>query len=328
MGKFKFDVIVGNPPYQEETSETKSRQAKPLYNLFIEQAKKLNPECLSFIIPSRWFAGGMGLDKFREEMMQDKHIASLVDYTNAKDCFPMTSISGGVCYFVRDKNYKGDCQFTNIRNGKRDTLKRPLNEFSVLVRYNAAVEILRKITAKKERSLSEIVGPISPFAIPTNNHGQEKAFEDSVTVYSSKGIGYLPYKEITKGKEYLDAYKVMVSQTSAEHAGEPNKSGKFNVLTQTMRTLKPREVCTHSYLVIGPMENELTCEHLIHYLKTKFVRFLLLQAISSIHLTMKSFAFVPMQDFSQDWTDEKLYEKYGIDEKEAEYIDSLINPME
>ena len=186
---------------------------------------------------------------------------------------------------------------------------------------------MRKVATKEEKRLSELVSPISPFAIPTKNHGRAVREKGDVAVYSSKGLGYLPRKEIIKGQEYIDAYKVMISQTSAEHAGEPNKSGRFNVITQSLRTLMPNEVCTHSYLVIGPMKSPNECENLIAYLKTKFVRFLLLQAISSIHLTMRTFSFIPIQDFSKKWTDEILYQKYAITNDEVVLIDSIINPM-
>ena len=326
MGKFKFDVAIGNPPYQENTNDS-GNQGKPLYNLFLSEVKNLDPSNMCFIIPSKWFAGGMGLKQFRDDMMNDTHISRMVDYTNAKDCFPDNSIGGGVCYFVRDKDYEGDCRFTNIRNGKETTIERPLNEFPVLVRYNAAISVLRKIKAKKERTFYDIVGPISPFNIPTTLHGSLTPIPDAVRVYYSKSVEYIPRKDITKGLDILDKYKVMLSQTSAEHAGEPNKSGKFNVLTQTMRVLEPGEGCSHSYLVIGPVENKAQGVNMMNYLKTKFVRFLVLQAVSSIHLTMTTFSFVPIQDFSRGWTDADLYEKYGITQDEVAFIDSIINPM-
>ena len=140
----KFDVIIGNPPYALDTAGA-GRQAKPIYNLFVNQAKKLNPRYLTMIIPSRWFSGGMGLDEFRNTMMNDKHIRKMVDYTNSKDCFPGISVSGGVCYFLWDRDHEGDCDFVNITNDERDSITRPLNEFQTLVRYNKAVSIIHKV---------------------------------------------------------------------------------------------------------------------------------------------------------------------------------------
>lgn len=154
--EMKFDVIIGNPPYALDTAGA-GRQAKPIYNLFVEQAKKLNPRYLSMIIPSRWFSGGMGLDDFRSSMMNDKHISQIIDYTNSKDCFPGISVSGGVCYFLWERDNEGDCNFVNITNGERDSIKRPLNEFETLVRYNKAVSIIHKVRSKNEQLLDKII---------------------------------------------------------------------------------------------------------------------------------------------------------------------------
>lgn len=328
----RFDVIISNPPYQLNTvsGETTnvSKQAKPIYNLFIEQAKKLNPRFISMIIPSRWFAGGLGLDDFRSEMMNDSHITHLVDYTNAKDCFPQNSISGGVCYFLRERDTTGLCKFTNIKGEKVTTETRSLSEFPVVVRYNAAVDIVRKVMGKTEKYLKEDVSPISPFAIPTKVTGEShKSNRCNITLYTSKGVGYVARKDVLSNTKYIDKYKVMVSQIGAEHAGEPGSDGRFRVLTSSMRVLEPNEVCTNSYIVIGEYTDSNVAENVLSYLKTKFVRFLVLQAVSSIHISRTSFTFVPMQDFSKEWTDEDLYEKYGINDEEVAFIDSMIKPM-
>ena len=322
-----FDVIIGNPPYQMETGT--SKQAKPIYQLFVTQAKRLKSNYLLMIIPSRWFAGGMGLDDFRKEMMLDDSIRVFVDYVNAKDCFPQNSISGGVCYFFRDKSYHGKCSFTNVRGEKRTTEFRSLHEFPVLVRYNEAVTIIHKIRKVSEVSLSDYVSPISPFGFGSYERGNpEKSNIYSIRLYSSAGIGYKSINEVTKGKEYLDCYKVMLSQTGAEHAGEPAKDGKYRVFPNTMKVLGPNEACTHSYILIGKFENVETASNLYLYLKTAFVRFLSLMAMSSIHLSKTTFQFVPLQDFSKPWTDEELYKKYGLTEEEIQFIESMIRPME
>ena len=328
-----FDVIISNPPYQLNTvsGETTnvSKQAKPIYNLFVEQAKKLNPRFISMIIPSRWFAGGLGLDEFRETMMNDSHITNLVDYTNAKDCFPQNSISGGVCYFLRESGKEGLCNFTNIRGKDTTTEIRSLSEFPVVVRYNAAVDIIRKVRSSTSVFLKDIVSPISPFAIPTKVTGfSTPDNRNNIKLYSSKGTGYVTRAEVLSNTQYIDKYKVMVSQIGAEHAGEPSSDGRFRVLTSSMRVLQPLEVCTNSYIVIGEYTDSRTAENVLNYLKTKFVRFLVLQAVSSIHISRTSFTFVPMQDFSKPWTDEELYAKYGLTNEEIEFIDSMIKPME
>ena len=322
-----FDVIIGNPPYQLDTGGA-GRQAKPIYNLFVEQAKRLNPKYLAMIIPSRWFAGGMGLDDFRNSMMTDNRISHLVDYTNAKDCFPENSISGGVCYFIWNNNYHGKCHLVNIRNGMRTIAERPLNEFPVLVRYNEAVDILHKVRSLKEPLLQSIVSSLTPYGLPTNYRGHEENCDGDLTLYSSEGVSYMDKKDITKGFDSVDKYKVMVSKMGAEHAGEPGKDGMFRVLTTTMRVLLPNEVCTHSYFVIGPFNQPMPAKNLLAYLQTKFVRFLIMQCMSAVNISKAVFAFVPLQDFSKPWTDEELYKKYNLTDEEIQFIESMIRPME
>ena len=183
----KFDAIVGNPPYQLETSGD-SRQAVPIYDLFVNTAKLVEPHYLSMIMPSRWFAGGMGLDDFRNDMMHDHRIVKLVDYTNAKECFPQISISGGICYFLWDSKYDGMCNFISIRNGDVHSSNRALDEFPILVRYNEAISILHKIAAKKESRFDEIVSPLMPYGLPTNYRGKmEKDRVDDLALYASDG---------------------------------------------------------------------------------------------------------------------------------------------
>jgi site-specific DNA-methyltransferase (adenine-specific) len=324
----KFDVIIGNPPYQLDTGGS-GRQAKPIYQLFVRQAKKLNPRFLTMIIPSRWFSGGMGLDDFRDEMLNDDHLLSINDFPNAKDCFPQNSISGGVCYFLRSRDNTGDCSFSNIRNGSIYTIKRRLDEFPVLVRYNEAVAILRKVLSKKENTLSEIASSLTPFGLPTNFRGSKSPKgKDDLIVHSSEGVSYISPKEVEKGNTYISKYKILMSKTGAEHAGEPDKDGKYRVLTSSMKVLKPKEICTHSYFVIGEFEYVEPAENLLSYLKTRFVRFLVLQSMSSINVSKSVFQLVPIQDFSKAWTDEKLYKKYDLSKDEIAFIESMIKPME
>ena len=326
--KMKFDVIIGNPPYQLDTGGA-GRQAKPIYNLFVEQAKKLNPRYLSMIIPSRWFAGGIGLDSFRDMMIKDSHITRIVDYTNAKDCFPQNSISGGVCYFLWDRDNEAECKFTNIFNGEEDTEVRPLNEFPILVRYNRGVSIIHKVMAKKEKQLSELTSPLMPFGLSTNYRGESVKSKDyPLTLYASNGVSYISREEITKGNEFIETYKVLISKTAAEHAGEPGKDGGFRVIPSTIKVIGPGEVCTHSYFLIGNYQQYYEAENLLEYMKTRFVRFLMLMAMSSINLSKLVFAFIPVQDFTRKWDDKELYQKYAIGEEEIMFIESMIRPME
>ena len=326
FNNMKFDVIIGNPPYQLEDGGN-SASAKPIYQLFVEQAKKLSPRYLCMIIPSRWFTGGKGLDIFRDKMLNDRHIKVIKDYVNSKDCFPGLSVSGGICYFLWDKDHSGLCEYTTINAGKESQAYRKLNEFPIFVRYNRAVEIIHKMMKKKEKSIVSILSSRNPFGIPTNIRGEEKSFHGAYKLVSSKGEGYVKREEILTNKHIADKYKVMLTRIMSEHAGEPDKNGQLNVLA-TIRVLYPKEVCTDSYIIGGSFDSLLSAENLALYMKTKFVRFLLLQAAASINLSKSTYIFVPLQDFSHPWTDEMLYKKYGLTDDEVAFIESMIRPME
>lgn len=328
----KFDVICSNPPYQLATgggSENTAKQAKPIYHHFVEQAMKLRPRYMTMIIPSRWFAGGMGLDNFRKTMIGSTNISTIVDFPNAKDCFPQNSISGGVCYFLweRDKT-DNDCHFVNVMGDERNEMDRSLNEFSTLVRYNEAINIIRKVASFNEKPMSEITSSISPFGLTTKTRGTPVAYrKEDVKMHASSGVSYITPTDKIKENPYYDSYKVMVSQTSAEHAGEPGKDGTFRVLTSSMKVLGPTEVCTHSYILMGPTSKE-KANNLLGYLKTRFCRFLCLQMLTSIHISKTTFSFVPMQDFSKSWTDEELYKKYSLTEEEILFIESIVKELD
>ena len=321
-----FDVVSGNPPYQAKDGGN-SASAKPVYQEFVTQAKKLNPHYLCMIIPARWYTGGKGLDEFRSEMLSDDRVKIIYDYVNSKDCFSDLSVSGGICYFLWDRNYHGECKFTTVNTGVRSTAFRRLDEFPVFIRYNEAVSVVHKIQAKKELSLESILTSRNPFGIPTNARGAEREFAKAYKLYSSKGSGYVKAADVLTNKDIATSYKVMVTRIMREHAGEPDKNGQLGVLA-TVRILAPKEVCTDTYIAAGKFKTEDEAKHLADYLRSKFVRFLLLQAAASINLSKTTYRFVPIQDFSKSWTDAELYKKYGLDEMEISFIESMIRPME
>ena len=321
--KMHFTTIIGNPPYQLEDGGN-GISASPIYQLFIQQAKKLNPEYLVMIIPSRWYTGGKGLDKFRNEMLNDSHILRLVDYVNSKDCFPGMSVGGGVCYFLRDKNKTGECLFTNNNAGKSTTSYRKLNEFDVFIRYDVGLSIVNK--ARKSPSIIDNISTRNPFGIPSNGRGRKTKRDDDYVLYSKDDITYVSPEELGKNIEIANNFKIMISRFSAEHAGEPDKSGMVKVLSRT-KIIRPKEICTDTYIVGGNFSSYEEAENFHNYLQTKFVRFLLLQSVSSVNITRDCFQFVPVQDFSKSWTDEDLYKKYGLSDEEINFIDSMIKPM-
>lgn len=323
----KFDVIIGNPPYQLNLGENTSRGAIPIYHKFVEQAKKMRPRFLSMIIPSRWFSGGIGMENFREDMLNDRKLKVVVDYINSSDCFTGVDIAGGVNYFLWERDYMGPCEFTSVLQ-KRDTIVRELSEFGNFVRFNKAVSIMRKIKKLSTNYLNEKMHSLSTFGLRSMVRGNStQMYDDDLILLSSSGKGYFQQKFVNKGSQYIGKYKVIISKTSSEHAGMPDRNGMFKVLS-TISVLKPNEICTESYIVCDTFDNLEFANNLKKYLETRFVRFLLLQALSSMNISKEKFSFVPQQDFSEEWTDEKLYKKYNLTKEEIDFIESMIKPME
>lgn len=319
----KFDVIIGNPPYQLNDSGF-GKSAGPLYHKFVHQAKKLNPRYLTMIIPSRWFAGGKGLDEFREEMLNDNRIKKLIDYWDSTDCFPGVDIAGGVCYFLWEKEYSGPCEIINIHREKQTKSIRPLNEFPTLVRFGPAAQIIKKIQEFKEDNMSNHVSSRKPFGLATNERPSKEG--DLILIWNG-GQGPFESKNITVGKDLIKKWKVMTSKVSYDHGGQPDKEGKRRVLSK-IEILPPDTICTETYIVVGSFDNKDEANNLVSYLKTKFVRFLISQSSFSQDITKDRFLFVPVQNFNDAWTDKRLYKKYGLTNEEIGFIESMIRSME
>ena len=325
INNMKFKAIVGNPPYQIMDGGA-GASATPIYNLFVNAAKTLNPSYFSMITPSRWFAGGKGLDKYRDEMIKDNRIKVLINFLNGKECFP-TASTGSISYFLWDSKYKGLCNFGTVLNGKYDFAARALDEYEVLIGNNTALSIIHKVLSKKEKSFSASVRPYMPFGLRSYVRGEALPFDGSIVLYTSAGINYYKRDDIKECVSDIDKYKILTSKLLAEHAGEPDKSGKYKVLSRT-EVIDKGTAVTESYLILAASESYSEINNYYSYCCTKFFRFLLLQAMSSINMTSEVFKFVPMQDFSKKWTDKELFDKYGLDEQERSYIDTLIKPME
>lgn len=322
----KFDVIIGNPPYQLEVGIEKDNYAIPLYHKFIQQAKKLRPRFISMIIPSRWFAGGRGMDDFREEMLHDTRLQILVDYPNAADCFPGIDLSGGVCYFLWNSEYNGICKIVSNR-GKdyQSTMNRPLLEpgNDTFIRFNEAIPIIRKIIAYKEPTFDSLVSPQTPFGIVSSfKDYSDKPFEESIAIYTVNGIKYIRKDQVSKNRQWISPYKVFISKSYGERGAYP-----YRFLAKPFIGT-PRSCCTQTYLMIGPFNTSIECENVISYINTRFFRFCIMQKKNTQDAMRGVYSYVPIQDFSQSWTDEKLYAKYGITDEEIKFIGSMVRPME
>lgn len=321
--KMKFDVIIGNPPYQMSDGGF-GRSASPIYHRFVQQAKKLNPRYLTMIVPSRWFGGGKGLDVFRSEMLNDNQIRKIVDFEDANEVFPGVDIAGGICYFLWERDSRGQCEVVNMHGGVEATSNRPLNEFRTFIRHSQAVPIIRKVLAKKEKSMSEQVTSRKPFGLPTTARPTKNG---DLVLRWQNGEG--PYKrsDITVGVEMIDRWKVITSYVGYDHAGNPGKDGRRRVFSR-IDVLPPGTICTETYLVVGSFDDESQALNLVGYMKTRLFRFLVSQFMYSHHITKESYSLVPILDMTKQWPEEKLYSRYGLTKEEITFIDTKIRPMD
>lgn len=319
-----FDVIIGNPPYQISDGGH-SASAMPIYHKFIQQAMKMNPRYLCMIVPSRWFAGGKGLDDFRDEMLKSKKIKEIHDNPISEDVFPGVGIAGGVNYFLWEKDYEGECLMKTYEKGECiSEMKRPLKEegLDTLIRYNEAIPILKKVQAQQEKNFSEFVSTRKPFGLSTSIKGKKEPFEDAAKIYVNGGIGYIKKEEVLQNEHWIDNHKVYISYAYGIMNIFPNQV--FNKPFYG----EPNSCCSETYLVIGPFRDKNRCENVISYMKTKFFRFLILLIKNTQHATKRVYQFVPQQKFDKPWTDKELYKKYGLTEEEIAYIEKMVRPME
>lgn len=313
-----FDVILGNPPYQlADSPDHPGSSASPIYHLFVERALEYNPRYLSLIIPARWYSGGKGLESFRGHMIQDRSLRLLVDYPVLYDVFPGVKIRGGVCYFLRDANYNGNCEVVTMVEGKEiSRAKRDLRQGGdVLIRSNEAVSVFDKVQSRNERHMSDLVSSRNPFGFSTTFKGysDKKSKSKSVKLYLRGGIGWVAPKQITQNQNWVDLWKVV---TPKAH----DYQGRFEVI-------EPNSACTETYLVAGVFSSEDEARNYAAYLATRFARFLISLRKNSHNMAASTFAFVPVLDMSKEWTDEKLYKRYGLTQKEIDHIEATIKEM-
>lgn len=327
-GKMKFDVIIGNPPYQiSDGGSGSGMSAKPIYHLFVNQAKKMSPKYLSMIIPSRWFSGGKGLDKFRNEMLNDSRISHIVDFENSNEVFPGVDVAGGINYFLWDKGHKADCEITNKVKGSSFSSTRPLNEFHILVRHSKSLSIIHKIkSVEKGPYLDSIVSARKPFGIQSNYKPQT----NGIPCWFTQKIGkqFVQPDIVRDELKYKDKWKVLVPFAPIAGQTDFSKPIKF-YHNQNVKIAEPGDVCSETYLVAHAFATEIEAINFKSYLFTKLFRFLLLQNVISQNITRGCFYFVPeLEDYSKEVTDDKLRKKWNVTQDEWEFICTKIQDTE
>jgi site-specific DNA-methyltransferase (adenine-specific) len=326
----QFDVIIGNPPYQMTGGGGGSNDSS-IYHLFVEQAVRLEPRFLSMIIPSRWMAGGRGMDEFRRTMLGDRHLSTLVDYPNSAQVFPGVDLKSGVCYFLWQSEHNGDCAVTLVR--EQDVIgpsTRRLDEYDVFIRDERAATILKKVLEKGERSFEEMLTGDTPFGLATNftEFRQGEPRDGDVKVYASSNAGRrsgaMQRSLITKNAHLIDAWKVLAPQ-----AGPGNSGGHVlpDAVLGKPGIAEPNSVCTQTWIVAGPLETSEQAESVASYLQTSFARFVVSLRKISQHAMKGVYRWLPQQDWGREWTDKALYARYGITKDEIAFINRMIRPM-
>jgi hypothetical protein len=348
-GDMQFDVIIGNPPYQLDDSGY-GTSAAPIYQLFVQQAKALEPRYLSMIIPARWFAGGKGLDEFRERMLADNRTRVIHDYLLVGDAFPGVAIQGGILYFLWNREAPGDCEVvTHFQGGVLSSAIRPLLErgSAVFIRYNEAVPILKKIVAvegggtgsvllPEQKRFSNLVSARKPFGLPTNFKVRSVKRAGDVLVYwnggpgfKQGGLGWVSRAEVTDGIDLIDTWKVFIGGAYGDRGGGgASRDAPPKAVLGRPFVGGHSSVSTETYICIGPFKSESEAKNVASYISCKLTRFLVMLHKPAQHATRKVYTFVPTQNFSQPWTDDKLYKKYGLSNKEVEFVEWMIRPMD
>lgn len=324
FGDVKFDIIIGNPPYQIGDGGHGS-SARPIYHLFVQEAKKLEPRFLSMIIPARWYAGGKGLDDFRREMLSDTAISCLVDVPDAKEAFSGVNIEGGVCYFLReDKPRNAGCEVSQLRDGVvSEPVSRNLDDHEIFIRHNQAVSIVEKVRARWDGPwLSDKVSARKPFGVPTNfTDFSDEPFEGALRIYANGRQGWVSPDKIKDPNRWVDKWKIFISKAYGSGGSIPHQ------ITGSPIISKPHECCTETYLVVSSFDNEQGALRFARYTKSRIFRFLVSLRKNTQDLNRDRFHFVPDLPMDRDWTDETLCEYFGITDEEFSFICSIVREM-
>lgn len=317
----QFDVIIGNPPYQLQDGGH-GTSAAPIYQLFVEKAFDLDPRYAVFVTPSRWMAGGKGLDSYRERMLSDKRLRHIVDFPKLYEGFPGVKIRGGISYFLWDREHDGPCTVQTIWDGEPTgpAVARHLDAYDILVRRNEAVPILEKVRAKQEPTLDGRVSSRKPFGLATNFKGKASpaGLTNPVKLFANQRTAWVERAIIETNPEWIDRWKVLMTAVQGTSAAVETKFLRKPIIAG------PGTACTETYLVAGHFETEDEASKYARYLQTRFLRFLVSLRKHTQHATSGVYAFVPDLPLDQDWTDAKLYERYGLTREEIAFIESRV----
>lgn len=317
----QFDVIIGNPPYQLADGGH-GTSAAPIYQMFVEKALDMDPRYAVFVTPSRWMAGGKGLDKYRERMLGDKRLRSITDYPKLYEGFPGVKIRGGISYFLWDSAHNGPCSVQTIWDGEPTgpAVARHLDAYDILVRRNEAVPILEKVLGKRETSFSTLVSSGKPFGFRTFFHGKPdaKKLKNPVKLYGSRKVSWVEREDITVNPEWIDEWKVLMTAVQGTSAAVETKFLSKPIIAE------PGTACTETYLVAGHFDTEAQARNCAQYLRTRFARFLVSLRKATQHATRDVYAFIPALPLDQEWTDAKLYQRYGLSAQEIAFIESQV----
>ncbi|HEY5932903.1 MAG TPA: Eco57I restriction-modification methylase domain-containing protein [Nitrospira sp.] len=325
-GDMQFNVIIGNPPYQM-TGGAGGSSDSSIYQLFVQRALELEPQYVSMVVPSRWMAGGRGLDEFRAQMLNSGHLRSLTDFQDSGEAFPGVQIKGGICYFLWDASHNGTCDVTRVAGGVEHIQRnRKMGEFDVFVRDERALGILRKVLSKMEPSVLELVSGDTPFGIATNFEGwTEKQAKGKIALHlinnGKRIVRFMTRGDIRKNADAIDIWKVLVPK--AYGAGE---TFPHQILGKEI-IAGPPSVCSQSYLVVAPFFSERAAQSFASYYRTRLFRFLVSLRKITQDALRSTYTWVPQQSWNRTWTDDLLYTKYGITKAEIAFIESTIRPM-
>ncbi len=334
----QFDVIIGNPPYQLDDGGY-GTSAAPIYQLFVDQAKALDPRLLTMVIPSRRFTGGKGLDNFRETMLADDRVRTIDDFLSAADVFPQVGLKGGICYFTWDRDNPGECRVTtHFKSWQDSSATRRLREpgVDVFIRFNEGLSILKKVmqveTGQSDKldlpegkRFETLVSSLRPFGFRTFFKGRPNRRDGDVLVYQNGGTGYVSRAEVATNEALIEPWKIFVGRAAP---GTGNRDTYPHRIISTPFKGQPNSISTETYLCIGPFASESEVDSALSYLSCRLTRLLILLHKPSADTTKRVYTFVPIQDWSKTWTDEALYQKYGLTPDEIAFIEKVVRPME